>query len=391
MAKFDYPSRYYADDKDVADLLSQGKFSQKKLLRIAARRGILLSKQLPKESIVEYISQLPFSWVELIALLQSIETEERESFLTNSTLDVDVSLSDLETKAREVRDLRMQLKDEKFNIHTSGDTVFVSVHYQEVNPTSTRMMQWTDQKVEIQLIKKQGEVAFRYAATERGEEIVKSLIRELQPADGKLATLHTITLEGINDSHKRTEFFRSLIYGMDGLRPENVKDLRLNKITVDEAGVTKVETEEISLEGADDVNEATKTEGFSPAAAVRRTILSGDSLLQAPQFHDFCAQGFFISRALWTAIERDGQGRKFEFEAEFKDPEKCKRFSYRPRGFWDRDDDGQLVLKRTEVRLDERRRLSEKLEQAATAAIAQLTEPQDEAFEDQGPQPSNAP
>ena len=47
----------------------------------------------------------------------------------------------------------------------------------------------------------------------------------------------------------------------------------------------------------------------------------GDSLFQAPQFHELCKQGFFVSKVLWTAVETEAAGRKFEFEAEFKNAE----------------------------------------------------------------------
>ena len=44
MAKYHYPARYWADDKDISDLLSQRKFAVNKLHQICKRRGILLSK-----------------------------------------------------------------------------------------------------------------------------------------------------------------------------------------------------------------------------------------------------------------------------------------------------------------------------------------------------------
>ena len=66
MAKYHYPSRYWADDKDVSDLFSQAKFGVRKLHQISKHRGIILSAELPKETIVEYLSTLPFSWAELI-------------------------------------------------------------------------------------------------------------------------------------------------------------------------------------------------------------------------------------------------------------------------------------------------------------------------------------
>ena len=86
MSKFDYPSRYYADDKDVCDLLSEPKFNPKRLLRIARARGIFLSAELSKKTLIEYITRLPFSWSDLIQLIKSIETEEKDDDLTTGRI-----------------------------------------------------------------------------------------------------------------------------------------------------------------------------------------------------------------------------------------------------------------------------------------------------------------
>jgi len=372
MAKYHYPSRYWADDKDVSDLLSQGKFSLRKLHQIAKRRGILLSQELPKETIVEYLSTLPFSWAELINFLEEIESELRDPSLTSTEIERDVDLPAIENAIRRVRDFRGGLRQETYDITTTGETVNVSVRYQELNPLSTRMLQWTDQRVELQISKLDKKVQVRHGATERGGEIAKTILKELQPTDGPPAPIHEISLEHIADNEKRTDFFRKIIFRLEGLRTENVMDLRLNKLSLDEEGNAQIETEEISLDPIDQI--APDDSSGTPVATVRRTVLSGDSLLQATEFHDFIKKGFFISRATWTAVESTGQGRKFEFEAEFKNPEKATNFTYKPRGFWDRDEDGNLVLKKTDPKLDDKRILIQKLEAAAKIALAEVSD-----------------
>lgn len=74
MPRFSHPSKYYADDKDIADLLDSPKFTKEKLLRLGQERGILLSPELPKETLRDHLSHLPFSWPQLQQLLNAIET-----------------------------------------------------------------------------------------------------------------------------------------------------------------------------------------------------------------------------------------------------------------------------------------------------------------------------
>jgi hypothetical protein len=234
------------------------------------------------------------------------------------------------------------------------------------------MLQWTDHRLEFQINKKDSKIQIRYGATEKGTEIAEAFIKALQPKEGPSAPVHSISLQHITDHEKRTEFFRKVIYGIEGLRPENVMDIRLNKLSFNGSENALLETEEMSLDdisSPDNINDEIQD---APTASVKKSMLSGDSLLQSIEFRDFIKKGFFISKAVWTAVEKEGAGRKFEFEAEFKEPETASRFTYKPKGFWDRDEDGQLLLRKTDPKLDDRRILIEKMETAAQNALADL-------------------
>ena len=377
MARFDYPSKYYADDKDIADLLSEPKFYTKKLLRIAKERGIFLSPELPKESLIEYISQLPFSWTELMTLLKVIETEEREENTVPIQVTTPATLDQFYDATKEVQKLRGQLNSEVYQITVAEDTITILVKYCDLDHRSTRALQWIDQKLMIQARKIATGFEIEYAATEKGEQIVSKIIGQLPRPDKTPPHIETISMDGIVDSDKRTQFFRSLIYGMEGLRPENVKDLRLHRITANAEGVAIIQTQELTLddERDPDEEESKNEEVAQPVSVVKRTTLSGDSLLQAPEFHSFCKQGFFINRAVWSAVEREGKARKFEFEAEFRDSEGAGRFSYKFRGIWERDEDGELALRMTRIGLADRSLLRIKLVAAARKALAEVSEP----------------
>lgn len=377
MAKYHYPSRYWADDKDVSDLLSQSKFGIKKLHQISKRRGIILSAELPKEAIVGYLSTLPFSWAELIGFLEEIESEQREPSLTWTEIQRDLDVPAIETAVKNLRDFRIALKKkETFEITTSGDIVNVAVKYQELNNLSTRMLQWTDQRLELQVIKTEGKIKIRHGATERGSEIATALLKALQPSEGPQAATLTISLEAVTSHEKRTDFFKKIIFKLDGLRAENVMDIRLNRIKVDDDGSQQVETGLLTLapDPQNGENSNDKEATISPAAAVRKTVLSGDSLLQSREFQDFVSKGFYITKAVWTAVENSGAGRKFEFEAEFKDAEKASDFIYKPKACWEREESGELARTKTTPKLSDRRILIDKLEDAAKKALAEISE-----------------
>ncbi|MCE9609546.1 MAG: hypothetical protein K8R23_04985 [Chthoniobacter sp.] len=369
MSRFDYPSRYYADDKDVSDLLSEPKFTVKTLRRISRERGIFLSADLPKETVVEYISQLPFSWPELVRLIKTIETEEKEESSAVMRHDTRATIEQLLESAKKVQALRGQMNSEIYMINAGVDSVTMIVKFQEIDHRSTRTLQWTDHTIQIQAQKTLTGYEISYADTDRGQSIVDALVDELPAPEEGEKKVHRITLEGVPDSDKKTEFFRSLIYGMTDLRPENVKDVRMNRLVADDQGQTTTQTENLSLELEEDDSDKSIAKSESPASVVKKTTLTGDSVFQSPQFHEFCKQGFFVSRAVWTAVERSGKGRKFEFEAEFKGASEGGHLSYRLRGMWDRDEDGELVLKKSAVGIADRRTMVGRLQAAAFAAL----------------------
>ena len=82
MPRYDHPSKYFADDKDIADLLDVPKFSKRKLLQLALDRGILLSHELPPETLRDQLSRIPFSWLQLQSLLDTIKTPDAEEKVT---------------------------------------------------------------------------------------------------------------------------------------------------------------------------------------------------------------------------------------------------------------------------------------------------------------------
>src|ERR1035437_3483338 len=87
MAKPAHIARYYADDKDVFDLLSLGNVNLPKLHSFLRQRGIVVAPSLDKEEIARYFQRSPLSWPQLESLLSLIERVEREDKFTTCKID----------------------------------------------------------------------------------------------------------------------------------------------------------------------------------------------------------------------------------------------------------------------------------------------------------------
>ena len=78
MPKIKFESKYYAEDKDVFDLLKSSSLTFARLLKIARDRGIYISETESRDAVINYISELPFSWPQLSALMAEMESEDKE-------------------------------------------------------------------------------------------------------------------------------------------------------------------------------------------------------------------------------------------------------------------------------------------------------------------------
>lgn len=359
MAKY-VPSKYYADDKDLHDILSSGKISMKALLSVARRRGIFLSEESPREELVNYISKLPFGWTDIQALMDLIEREDREEKITTCKIQTKASIEQVETALQKLKELRGESQSESYQIIQSKDNrIQVKVGYYETDFQKTRTIQRRERDLVVDLQNEVGGYAVRHTQNERANLIVAELLNALTPGEAEKPLRRSIELSVIKNPEHRTRFFIHLVGGIEGFQLREVKDLKVDRLAPEEVGGIQTAAGEH------------KKEVDQLKSMVRRVALSGENILVSPQYQQLSRDGFFISRAVWTSVETAGKGRVFEFEAEFKDSENAKDFAYQVRGVFDRDKDGNLSGTRSAVSDPEKEDLKKRIETTAFESLDQ--------------------
>ncbi|HEY5891819.1 MAG TPA: hypothetical protein VIT91_01185 [Chthoniobacterales bacterium] len=362
MPRYDHPSKYFADDKDVSDILDAPKFSKKKLLSLALDRGIILSGELPRETIRDHLSRMPFSWLQLRELLDTIETADAQEKETTCRYESGASAEDLQKVLSDVRDIRGETADESYVIRKTEAGTIVRITYREVDHGSTRVMQRIHKEMEIFIEPMKGGYEFRYPANGRAQDVVNKITDILPVPEGQeKPKRQTIELSGIVDPAMRTEFFVRVMDGMAGFNRRDVIDLKLNRIP-----------QEAPEE--DDDGDAAEEKEAEVKGLVKRLTLAGEALLSSPEFDRLRKDGFCISRTVWEAKESVGEGRIFEIEAQFKNPEGGTGFCYLVRGVHNIGDGGDVEVTRRAISLDDRKRINQAIEAAAYAAMAAIRE-----------------
>lgn len=358
MPRYDHPSKYFADDKDISDILDAPKFSKKKLLGLALNRGIILSGELSREVIRDHLSKIPFSWLQLGELLEAIETADAQEKETTCRYKSSASAEELLKVLGDVREIRGDTADEAYVFRTMGTATLVRITYREVDHTSTRVMQRIHKEMEVLIESVPDGFEFRYPANGRAQVIVDKITDMLPVQEGEEKTKRqTVELSGIVDPAMRTEFFVLVMDGMVGFKRRDVIDLKLIRIPKGDP-----DDEEGDSESTDEREAEVK-------GLVRRLTLTGEALLSSPEFGRLRKDGFCITRTVWEAKEITGPGRIFEIEAQFKNPEAGTGFCYLVRGVHNLDDDGDVQVTKRPISSAERKLINRTLEEAAYAAM----------------------
>lgn len=382
MSKTVMPSVYYAEDKDISDLLDSEKrvFNVKRLIMFARKRGVILSPQSTREELVEYLSNLTWSWAQIQEITALTETKDRADKVSSQSVSADLKIADIQEAISAVRDSRMTIGGEVFTIPASqGDKLTVKINYTEFEPSKTRLRQRTEKTLLLEVEKRADGFTFRHNANERGGEIVRDIVKTLPENAGKKLEAQTISLEGILDPMKRTQFFIELMKNIPGYDLVNVTSISVNRL-----GDLPSDEDNASSDDSYDIDPpptSSRTASIPSSEAdemlgvVNKLALEGTSLLSSKQYRELREQGFFLSRAVWRSREKATKSLELEFEADFENPQNCVGFRYSVLGTYEMRKRGAETLRktRTPVSASDRPKLLSLLEKAAKSAFTVVT------------------
>jgi len=373
MAKPSHVSRYYADDKDVFDLLSQSTITPAKLRGFLRSRGIVLSPKLTKEQICRYFQTSQLSWTQLEGLLELIERPDREDkFATCRIESKEVTVTEAAKAANKVKELRAGPRNEVYQIKNAGkDVVEVTVKYSEPNLNKTRCLQNDDKSLVVRLERDGDHFKVRYHENNRALEIVDLLEQQLVPAAQEKSVRQEITVSGLN-STQRSKFFVEMARGIVGYELKDEKGLQVDRPLDSEVDEDEDENEKPAPKKRR-LRKQEADEQFQ--GLVKRALLHGTSLLMSSEYQNYSKNGYSLSKLIWTVEPTNGDGAIIEFGAEFRDGERGTGFRYGVLGKFDKYENGTFAKTRRSVKGPERDGLLDLLESSAYGALEKAKEP----------------
>lgn len=355
-------SKYFADDKDIFDLLmsQKRKLNDEMLRRFLRERGIIVGPNAERVELAQYMSRLPLGWPDLHTLLDRVGSVTHRAPKTTSEA-VAVSVDEMESAAQAIRTERTERRAEEYKITRRPDGgLEISIDYSVLDTTKNRLRQRSEQHATISIEPATGSsgVRIRYPEEERGREVAEAIILRAL-GDPKELVRDTISLDGC-DATQRTRFFELLMTAMEGFTLRTVTQTRFRRL--DDATADSEldgESDSLKLPGEDDPESDSR---------ILRVQLDGAGVFSSEQFQQLKKSGFFVSSVVWRSRMDGGDGLDAEFDAGFVVGDTGTAFTYRLRGVFRRNEHGEHQRTRENPSDSERQKFLRLLEDAAGAA-----------------------
>ncbi len=318
MPRINATSQYYADDKDIFDLLfygvKQGKFTTTKLLHMARRRGVFLSPLDSLEDVARAISLLGFNYEQLDYLLSLTEIRGKDDRVASTKFRTDASLDAMVENINSVKKnlLESQSSQNLSVSRTDGERIVVQLKYFKHDHSKTRLAQKQEHDAEIVIEKSTDGYNIRYKAEDEARELVDKIARNLGISDRE-----KVSLSQLPSAEARSKFFlRMLTDGIDGYEPVSVTAVHLCRMpdTENRSSATARKKMNTSVEKKlrRRANSLLENQGN-----VKKLALQGEDLLNSDEYKAATKKQLYINRLVWVARPQKGIGYDIAVEADF--------------------------------------------------------------------------
>lgn len=362
MAKIVQLARCFLDDQDVEDILMNPRISERALIRLAQSRGIFVNPKESRESLVRYLSRIPLDWSSLLELSAQLERPEKEQRRAVTRVSIDPGVSAVETALEAIKTDRGNSKREEFKTERTATGFILRGDYLSIDHSKSKAFQRQRNEFAVEVEIADGKTTIQYTHDDRAREVVEDLIAKLKGPEGDDVE-EAIILTGIKDPALRTDFFLKLRKLMDGFRPLDVLDIKVDCRTDAE---DNTEDDEQDEDAKDEKKEA------EVKSLVKSAALHGQGLLTSELYQNLRQSGYFVHRIVWSSIDASGDGRLMEFEAGFDNPILATKFNYDLKKASPNEKDKKDGLTQLEVTNRQRKSARKLIVQAAYKALEEI-------------------
>jgi hypothetical protein len=304
---------YYATEKNIYDALHHKRITPAILHDILLRKGIILSEELDRESLIVEVCKLPHSYADLQEIKSKVQTYDVRESQTKVSLNTSSSQEEMKEAIDKMKKKYPTTKSEVFKITTRKDGgISLELHYDDIDLSRTELRQIDKKSVKIDFSISKDKIDVRMPQNQKAKELTTLIEKELSSIKNTSIPKFEISLEAVTNPGLRSQFFNDLMHNIEGYQVEDVNNIEVNRMN--------------ALDNDDDEDEKID------AGYVKKAVLKGESVNSSSIFSDLHNKGYYISRVSWASIPTDKVGDRIILEAFFKNSELCTDFAFNVKG-----------------------------------------------------------
>ncbi|MEB8681120.1 hypothetical protein P2G75_18985 [Cronobacter malonaticus] len=317
---------YSVNDKAMFDALNQTKVTHEDMKSLFFKRGIIISKDTKRKTLALDFSKNFHGYYDFEYLSEILGSVGRREKVSINIVNSAISLSDMEVTIKSICE-ELQKEGDVTNINYTEKGFEVSVKYVKLDFKMSEFRQSSSREAKIQIeLNDEGEYITRFPQNAKAHEFNELLLKKIKETNSdEPVSLEEISLETVKDSNERSRFFKELIVSMPNYKCVDVSDVYVTHPVLE----VKKSSESNDDSDEDEDEDAVIDTGYH----ISKASLKGRGVLESPELEELLSNGFYITKIIWSSVvEGFKDSDKYEFEAQFVDPDKCKLFSYLVRG-----------------------------------------------------------
>lgn len=300
------PSLFYATDKNVFDALNEHKVDMQTVMKLFARRNIVVSKKTGREELAKYFARLTHDYFDHKDIAARLGIAPRRERITSMDVNGLTEIDELQAVVGQLKN-ELETSGDVVQFSRDGDSLTINVQYTTVDYKRNEFTQVQVRDGTIQFVKSPEGYIVRNTQNEYLNNVRETLLEKLEKTSEKPLTKVAVSLFDITSPKLRSKFFHELVSNLPGYIRKDVTDVYVFK--------AKPEPDDEAEDEAD--------------THIERVFLRGNGVTRSEILNELLEEDeYYITKIGWTAAEISGLGNIYDIEAVFSDPRDCTGFSF---------------------------------------------------------------
>ncbi|MGD8162491.1 hypothetical protein [Pantoea sp. FN0307] len=342
-----YQATLFSTESDIYTALQSNKvkLSDNSIREIAFNRGILFSSNLERDSLIEKVSELPFSYSHVTSIQDRLATNTNHEIYSILRIYEGFDVNNLYDVVENVKSERKDKFKEESITHSGGlGTYILEITYTEYDFRRGKFQQKKLNGGKIIFIKSKHFTSVRFTQTKKIKSILEDILNYYKAKVLDTINIQHIDLAHISDQNLRNMFAKHLYdfdnrfsadgfnyFGLEKVRLSRIKTIfddetdELNNNSSDFNTDSECDEEDESSQAMLTKSEENRKDEHNRVFKLNNASYDGHSLVDAKQIEELCNEGFYRSFIRWKSrVTLLSNNPIVTFEIGFEDKHFCR-------------------------------------------------------------------